>query len=221
MFSKNDFKMTLIISFIVLEILSMLFNSFFSEYHLFGRTIIFNYSIVFFCLAFFIVDLMNDFFSSKEAEKFFFYKVYSQVLFLFLSYTAIYMCDLKDTLISNMVNESPRTIVSALIATYIGFKVMNTIMSKIKIGSYYSSSVFRRYIYSTLPGEIAFSFVFTGCSFSSGRSFQEVIQIFLSSCCVKVILSAIFALIISVLFKIKEVNLKRQDILLEETKNIF
>ena len=78
MFSKNDFKMTLIISFIVLEILSMLFNSFFSEYHLFGRTIIFNYSIVFFSLAFFIVDLMNDFFSSKEAEKFFFYKVYSQ-----------------------------------------------------------------------------------------------------------------------------------------------
>jgi len=104
MLSKNDFKIILIISFVVLEISSMLFNSFFSEYHLFGRTIIFNYSIVFFCLAFFIVDLMNDFFSSGEAEKFFFYKIYCQVLFLFLSYTAIYMCDLKNTLISSMIN---------------------------------------------------------------------------------------------------------------------
>ena len=215
MLAKNDFKIMLIISFVVLEISSMLFNSFFSECHLFGRTIIFNYSIVFFCLAFFIVDIMNDFFSSGEAEKFFFYKIYCQVLFLFLSYTTIYICDLKNTLISSMISESPRTIVSALIATYVGFKIMNTIMSKIKISMYQSRSVFRRYIYSTLPGEIAFSFVFTICSFSSGRSYEEVIQIFLSSCIAKIVLSTIFAVIISFLFKIKEVELKRQAVVFD------
>jgi len=85
-------------------------------------------------------------------------------------------------------------------------------MSKIKISVYQSRSVFRRYIYSTLPGEIAFSFIFTLCSFSSGRSFDEVIQIFLSSCLAKIVLSTIFAIIISFLFKLKEVSLKRQDV---------
>lgn len=204
--TKYEVKTLLIITFVILEILSMLFNSFFIKVSLGLNEIVINYSIVFFCLAFFIVDIINDFFSSEDAEKMFFYKVYSQTLFMLLSYSAIYVYSLEDTPFSKMIYESPRTIISALVATYVGFKLMNKIMNSIKMRPYQGESVFKRYIYSTLPGEFVFSFIFSFLSFSKDRSFQEVFQIFSSSCLLKIIFSVLFALGISVVFKAKNLN---------------
>ena len=202
MILKEDIKTILLITFIVVEILSMIFNQFFVKIYIGNYYFTFNYSVVFFCVGFFIVDIIHDFFSSVDAEKFFYYKVYSQILFLVLSKSAIYVYGIKNNQFVELVNESWWMIASGAIATYIGFKTMNRIMSRMKRGVYQGRSIFLRYIYSTLPGEIVFSFIFSILSFSHGREFNDVIHVFSSSCIAKIILSVIFAFIISVLFRV-------------------
>lgn len=202
MILKEDIKTILLITFIVVEILSMIFNQFFVKIYIGNYYFTFNYSVVFFCVGFFIVDIIHDFFSSVDAEKFFYYKIYSQILFLVLSKSAIYVYCIKNNQFVELVNESWWMIASGAIATYIGLKTMNRIMSRMKRGVYQGRSIFLRYVYSTLPGEIVFSFIFSILSFSHGREFNDVIHVFSSSCIAKIILSVIFAFIISVLFRV-------------------
>ena len=217
MISKQDTKTILIITFIIVQLLSMIFNMFFTKITIGNYYFTFNYSIVFFCVGFFIVDIVHDQFSSIEARKFFYYKLYSQVIFLLLSYSAISFCDLENTLISKIIYESPRTVISGLIAYYIGFKVMNNLMTNMGINGYQGRSVFRRYLYSTLPGEIIFSFVFTLLSFSKDRDLDSVIHIFTMSCMTKIVLSIIFSAIISLIYKIRYSNIKEQVIFIKKT----
>lgn len=199
---KNDIKTFLVITFVVVQILSMIFNSYFVNFNIGSYTLTFNYSVVFFCIGFFIVDIINDFFSTDEANKFIGYKVYSQIIFLIFSWSAINVYHLENSQFSSMVDDSFFTVIDSYISTYCGYRLMNYIMANMKNGIYKGSSIFRRYLYSTLPGEILFSMIFSILSFSKGRTIDEVLHIFTTSCFAKIILSIIFALMISFLYKL-------------------
>lgn len=206
--NKESIKNYLIISFVVIEILSMIFNFYLVKINLGNFEFNFNFSVVFFCLAFFIVDIVADNFSPADANKFIYYKLYSQTLFLVLGHFAISIYSLQDSEIANMLAKSPWIMVSGIISTYIGFYVMNTIMSHMKIRTYQGGSVFKRYLYSTIPGELLFSFTFTIFCFYKFKSANELLNIFIASSLAKIILSIFFASIISLIIKIKNINNK-------------
>lgn len=201
MISREEVKSTLIITFVVVELLSMIFNFSFIKITIDGHLVAFNFSVIFFCIGFFVVDIVSDFFSPKEASNFFYYKVYSQVLFIVLGNFAIHAYSLENTQISKMINDSLWVVMSGMIASYIGFKTTSSIMTKMKRGIYQGGSIFRRYLYSTLPGEILFSFIFSILTFSFDRKFSDVLGIFLTSSIAKFLLSTFFALAISLLFR--------------------
>lgn len=127
MITKNEIKIFLIITYVILDILSMIFNSYFSDVSIGDYYFKINYSILFFCMSFFIVDLVNDFYSVHEANKFFYYKVFGQVVFLILCKFSILAYGLHDSQFSKMINESPQTILYGMIATFFGYKMMNAI----------------------------------------------------------------------------------------------
>ena len=117
-------------------------------------------------------------------------------------------------------------IATGFFSTYVSFKVMIKIMSTIKIKIYQGSSVFRRYLYSTIPAEILFSFIFTILCFYRYESFGEIQDLLITSFFVKIVMSFIFASIISALAKIKYIKnfeiqsknkqINQQDISLQE-----
>ena len=130
MITKNEVKVFLIITYVILDILSMIFNSFFTDVAIGDYYFTVNYSILFFCMSFFIVDLVNDFFSAHEANKFFYYKIFGQVVFLILCKFSISIYGLHDSQFSKMIDESPQTILYGAIATFFGYKMMNVMMAK-------------------------------------------------------------------------------------------
>lgn len=194
---KEIFKNHLIITFVVVEVLSIMFNSFFIKFKINGYIYYFNYSVIFFCLGFFIVDTINLFYSSVEAKKFFYYKVYSQVIFLILATSAIKVNGLENTQFFYMIKSSWWPIFCGIVATFIGYNIMNAIMSKLKRAIYQGRSFFRQYIYSTLPGEFAFSLIFTLLTFSNKHNSEEVLSIFITSCISKLIFSTFFSAFMS------------------------
>ncbi len=196
---KEDVKNYLIIFFVVVELLSMMFNFYFVKVTV-GTTVYnVNFSIVFFCIGFFIVDIVADQFSPGEANKFIFYKLVSQMLFLILGNIAIQAYGLQETQLATILSKSPWVILAGLVATGIGFYLMNSIMSHMKIGVYQGTSVFNRYLCSTLPGELVFSLVFTALCFYRYTSFDELVHLFLTSAVVKIVLSILFAFLMSLI----------------------
>jgi uncharacterized PurR-regulated membrane protein YhhQ (DUF165 family) len=186
----------------VVELLSMVFNFYLVKVNIGDFEYYLNFSIVFFCLGFFVVDIVADQFSTAEAKNFIFYKLFSQSFFLILGNVAIKVYGLEETQLARSLNKTPLMIIAALIATYAGFHIMSSIMSYMKIGVYQGSSVFKRYLYSTIPGELVFSFVFTFLCFYNFASFDEVMHIFVSSAIVKILLSVLFAGIMSLIVKV-------------------
>lgn len=214
---KELIKSYLIIFFIVVELLSMIFNFFLVKIYVFEHVYYFNFSVIFFCLGFFIVDIVADNFSPEEAEQFIFYKIFSQLSFLILGNIAIQASGIEGTQLAKILDKSIWMIATGFISTYVSFKVMIKIMSDIKIKIYQGNSVFRRYLYSTIPAEILFSFIFTILCFYRYESFAEIKDLLITSCFVKTVMSFIFASIISVLAKIKyiknfEIQLKNNSI---------
>jgi uncharacterized PurR-regulated membrane protein YhhQ (DUF165 family) len=196
---KEEVKSYLIIAFVVIELLSMLFNFYFVNVPLGAVEYKFNFSIVFFCLGFFIVDVVADQFSPTEANKFIFYKLASQTIFLILGNTAIHVYGLESTQIATMLNKSSWMMIAGLFATYAGFYVMSQIMSYMKVGVYQGSSVFNRYLCSSLPGELIFSLIFTVLCFYQYNSMEEITHLFLTSAVAKIILSIMFASLMSLI----------------------
>lgn len=201
--TKELIKPYLIIAFVVVELLSMLFNFYFVTVNFDSFEFHFNFSVIFFCLGFFIVDIVADYFSPTEAKRFIFYKLFSQTLFLSLGNIAISVYSLENTQFAEVLSKSPWVILAGLLATYAGFYVMSSIMSYMKVGVYQGTSVFKRYLYSTIPGELLFSFVFTFLCFYQYNSLDELVHIFSISAMAKIMLSIIFATIISVLAKLR------------------
>lgn len=203
---KEDVKHYLIIFFVVIELLSMIFNFYFVKVYIGAIEYNFNFSVVFFCLGFFVVDIVADIFSSAEANKFIFYKLFSQIAFLILGNLAIAVYGLEETQLAAALNKSPWMIATGLLSTYVGFNVMSSIMSYMKIGVYQGSSVFRRYLYSTIPGELLFSLVFTLLCFYKYSSFEESMHIFVTSAIAKIVLSVLFASLMSIIVKLTFFN---------------
>lgn len=191
----------LLSSFIVVEILSMLFNFNFTNLEFQGYAIPINFSVVFFCLGFFIIDVIHDFYDRKKADKFIFIKIFSQVLFFVLGNIAVHVYDLQSTQISEMLSMSPYVVINGSFATIAGFGLTNKLMSVFKSNIYLCNSVTKRYFFSTLPGEILFSVVFSALSFSSSKGIDDVLFIILSSSVIKLILSLLFAVTMSLIYK--------------------
>lgn len=196
---KEEVKSYLIIAFVVIELLSMIFNFYFVKVTFGAVEYNFNFSVVFFCLGFFIVDVVADQFSPAEAKKFIFYKLASQMLFLIFGNAAIHVYGLKDTQIAAMLSKSPWMMVAGLSATYVGFHVMSNIMSYMKVGVYQGASIFNRYLCSSLPGELIFSLIFTLLCFYQYNSMTEIGHLFLTSAIAKIILSILFACLMSLI----------------------
>ena len=199
---REELKSYLIIAFVVIELLSLIFNFYFIKVPIGIREYSFNFSVVFFCLGFFIVDIVADQISPAEANKFIYYKLFSQILFLLLGNTAIHVYGLQETQLATVLSKSPWIIVAGIIATYAGFYVMNNIMSYMKAGVYQGASVFNRYLCSTLPGELLFSLVFTMLCFYKYNSLNEMVDIFLLSAVAKIVLSILFAMFMSAISKL-------------------
>ena len=200
--NKDTIKSYLIIAFVVIELLSMIFNFYFVKMNIGSLEYNFNFSVVFFCLGFFIVDIVADQISPAEANKFIYFKLFSQILFLLLGNTAIYVYGLQETQLATVLSKSPWAIMAGIIATYAGFYVMNNIMSYMKAGVYQGTSVFNRYLCSTLPGELLFSLVFTMLCFYKHNSLNEMVDIFLLSAVAKIVLSILFATIMNAISKL-------------------
>ncbi len=181
----------------------MLFNYYFVTINLGSYEYHFNFSVVFFCLGFFIVDVVADQISPVEAKRFIFYKLYSQVLFLIFAQMAIVVYGLEGTQIAHALNKSPWMLFSGLLATYVGFHTMSEIMSHMKIGVYQGASVFKRYLYSTVPAELLFSFAFTFLCFYTNTSFDELMHVFVTTAVAKLILSVLFAAMMDIMLKIR------------------
>lgn len=192
---RNVLKDYLIITFVVVELLSMIFNFYFVTIDINNAEYRFNFSVVFFCMGFFIVDIVADYFSPAEANRFIFYKLFSQTLFLVLGNVSIWVYELQNSQLSLVLSKSPWVMAAGLFATYAGFYMMSSLMSRMKIGIYQGVSVFKRYLYSTIPGELLFSFVFTILCFYKFESFDELMRIFLTSAIAKIMLSFIFAMV--------------------------
>lgn len=212
---KDEIKNYLIIIFVVVELLSMMFNFYFIKMDYAGVEYNFNFSIVFFCLGFFIVDIVADKFSPAEANKFIFYKLFSQSLFLILGNIAIAVYGLEETQLAIVLHKSPYVIAAGLVATYVGFHIMSTLMSHMKIGIYQGTSVFKRYFFSTIPGELVFSLVFTFLCFYKFASFEESVHMFIASALAKIVLSAVFASMMSLIVRVASVraHIKEQQLL--------
>lgn len=203
---KELIKSYLIILFVVIELLSMIFNFFFIKIHIEEHTYFFNFSVLFFCLGFFIVDVVADNFSSKEAKQFIFYKIFSQLVFLFLGHIAIYVDGLEKTQLAMILDKSMWMIIAGLLSTYVCFHTMIKIMTYMKTRIYQGNSIFRRYLYSTIPAEILFSLIFNMLCFYQYGSFQEIIDLFITSSFAKIIMSFIFASMMSVFTKLKHIQ---------------
>ena len=199
---REELKSYLIIAFVVAELLSMIFNFYFIKVAIGTGEYNFNFSVVFFCLGFFIVDIVADQISPTQANKFIYYKLFSQLMFLVLGNTAIYVYGLQETQLATILSKSPWAIVAGIIATYAGFHVMNNIMSYMKAGVYQVTSVFNRYLCSTLPGELLFSLVFTMLCFYKYNSMNEMVDMFLLSAVAKIVLSILFAMIMSAISRL-------------------
>ena len=208
---KDEIKHYLIIFFVVVELLSMMFNFYFVKMNIGTIEYNFNFSIVFFCLGFFVVDIVADKFSPAEAKKFIFYKLFSQSLFLILGNIAIVVYGLEETQLAAVLQKSPWVIVAGLVSTYMGFHVMSSIMSYMKMGVYQGTSVFRRYLCSTIPGELLFSLVFTFLCFYKYSSFDESLHMFMASAVAKIVLSTLFASIMSVVARVTFLRTKMKE----------
>ena len=212
---KDEIKNYLIIIFVVVELLSMVFNFYFIKMDFAGVEYNVNFSIVFFCLGFFVVDIVADKFSPAEANKFIFYKLFSQSLFLILGNIAIAVYSLEETQLAMVLHKSPYVIAAGLVSTYVGFHIMSSLMSHMKIGIYQGTSVFRRYFFSTIPGELVFSLVFTFLCFYKFASFEESVHMFISSALAKIVLSVVFASMMSLIVRVASVrsHIKKQQLL--------
>jgi len=181
--------------FAVLEVLSIFFNPFFYNINLLGYKFNFNLSVTFFCLSFFIIDIVTEIYNEKVAKAFVYGKIISQLVFIVLGVLAINILDIKDNFFTQVFYAVPLTVLYSMIASYIGYTITYKIMAYLK-ARYEGRFLFSRYLGSTIPGEIAFSLIFSLLSFSHHRSLWQVINIFSDLIIVKFILSFIFGVLI-------------------------
>ena len=119
--------------FAVFEILSTVFNQYFYDVVIFGVTFPLNISVVFFCLAFFILDITTEIYNNREADKLIYGKIICQLIFVIFGGTGIIGAGLKETQLAGIISTTPFMIFNAMVASLIGYKLTTQIMQKMKI----------------------------------------------------------------------------------------
>lgn len=187
--------------FVVFEILSMIFNQYFIDIDIVGITFPLNISVVFFCLDFFILDLVTEIYNKRVANKIIYGKIICQILFIIFGEIGVLGSHLEGSQLYKIISTTPYMILNSIIASIIGYKITINLMEWLKI-KYNGDFLIYRYLSSTLPGEIIFSLIFSILSFAKGKSLIQFVMIFLSLTTVKITLSLLFSLLIAPLTKI-------------------
>lgn len=200
--------------FAVCESLSIELNNFFHNYIIYGYHFSFNVSVVFFCVGFFIIDLITELYNDKFALYFIYSKMISQFMFICFGILAIKLANIENGQIAKTFLIAPHILFNAMIASLAGYKMTGKIMQLLKI-KFKGRFLFTRYLSSTIPGEIAFSFIFTVLSFSHGRNVFEITNIFLDLIVVKFLLSTAFGVLVVPLTNVMKhyLKLKNSDII--------
>ena len=68
--------------FAIFEIFSTIFNSYFYDITLYGITFPLNVSVIFFCLAFFVLDITTEIYNNHAADKLIYGKMICQITFV-------------------------------------------------------------------------------------------------------------------------------------------
>lgn len=204
-YKESRILVCLVVVFITLQILSLLFNQFFKTIYFLGMEIPFNVSVIFFCLGFFVLDLVTELYDNKVANTFIYGKILAQILFILCGLMGVYGADLQDTQLAAIIKASPLMVVHSIIATLIGYRLTTRIMQKLKI-RYRGKHLTARYLVSTFPGEVVFSLVFSALSFASGRTHEEWFKIFISLTLVKLLLSIFFSPILTAITHLLQQN---------------
>lgn len=181
--------------FAVFEILSLVFNQYFISVPLANILFPVNISVIFFCMGFFILDLVTEIYNKKIADKLIYGKIACQILFVLLGRVGIAGAGLQNSQLESIISTTPVMILYGVIASIVGYNITTYIMQRLKI-IYNGEYLMMRYLCSTLPGEIAFSFIFSFLSFSAEKSLKEFWMIFLTLTLIKIILSFIFSIFI-------------------------
>lgn len=185
----------LAIIFATFEILSAIFNHYFYDVTIYGITFPLNISVIFFCLGFFVLDITTEIYNNYEADKLIYGKIVSQIIFVIFGKIGIIGTGLQHSQLDSILSTTPIMIFNGMAASLIGYKITTSIMQKMKI-AYRGRFLPFRYICSSLPGEIIFSLVFAGLSFSYNRTLGEFMMVFITLTLVKIILSLLFSLIV-------------------------
>lgn len=196
---KSDIKIILIINFVIFEILSLIFNKNLIKINFLERRYLIDFSVVFFCFCFFIVDIVSSKFSFNEANKFFYYKLYAFIIFTIFCKLSIKLSPLNNEWLFKAIEDSPKMIINGLVASFFGYKVTNHLMQKINF-TYFGRSIFCRYFLTTYPGEIIFSFIFSMLSYYNEYKISKIMSIFCGSLLLKGFLTLGFSAIMAFIF---------------------
>ncbi len=181
--------------FAVCEVLSIALNDYFREISIFDYVFQFNVSVVFFCIGFFIIDLVTELYDNHISGFFIYAKIISLGLFILLGNFAIWAANIPAGDLSKSFAFAPYVFLSSIVASLIGYKLTGSLMQYLKI-KFSGKFLFSRYLSSTLPGEIVFSLVFSLLNFYHGRGFTQWLNIFIDLSIVKFVLSTLFSVLI-------------------------
>lgn len=181
--------------FAVCEALSIEFNDYFRDLDIFGIHFSLNFSVVYFCFSFFIIDLVTELYNNRIADFFIYSKIISQGLFILFGYIGVHVTGILQGDIAKSFTVAPRVLLCSIIASVLSYKLTGWMMQYSKV-KFRGRFLFSRYLFSTFPGEVLFSLIFTLLHFSSGRIISQIFTVFVDLIVVKFILSIIFSLMI-------------------------
>ena len=199
--------------FSVCEALSLFLNNYFDIMYFFGVKFFFNVSLIFFCISFFLIDIITEIYDVKIATWFIYCKILSQTVFVLSGAAAMHFVSGDMKSVRTAFSYAPYNLVYAIIATYLSYSFTIRIMSHLKY-KYRGRFLFLRYMASTMPGEVVFSFVFALLAFHKNHGLFGVMTIFVDLVIVKLVLSIIFSMVSVPLTRIVQVILnaeKKED----------
>lgn len=181
--------------FAVCEMLSIELNNFFNVINIYGYQFCLNPSVIFFCLGFFIIDLVTEIYNDKYAAYFIYSKIVSQLVFMGLGMFGVIAAGISEGQIAQTFFIAPRILINSMVASFFGYRLTGKLMELLKI-KLEGRFLFSRYLASTVPGEIVFSLIFALLSFSHGNNFVKLLNIIFGLIATKFLFSVIFSLLV-------------------------
>ena len=145
-FSVKDINFFIFISmlFAICTILSFQLNYFFINISILGIKFPFNVSVIFFCICFFILDLVTEIYNNKIADYFIYSKIISQFLFILFGNISVNIIGSQSDAISILFGSMYYTLFCSMVATFITYKLSSKTMQTLKI-KFKGNFLFSRY----------------------------------------------------------------------------